>query len=70
MTESVVNTLTTIGILRLNKFVKSKSESTSPSLETLKINFAATNLNPWLQLFSKSTPSENILILKRNSKEF
>ena len=39
------------------------------SLETFKIDFAATNLNPWLQLFSKSTPSENILILKRNSKE-
>ena len=56
-------------MLRLNQFVKSKS-STSLSLETFKINFAATNLNPWLQLFSKSTPSENILILKKNSKEF
>ena len=53
-------------MLRLNQFVKSKS-STSLSLETLKINFAATNLNPWLQLFSKSTPSENILILKKRT---
>ena len=55
------------------QFLKSKTEFERwifLSLETFKLDFAATNLNPWLQLFSKSTPSENILILKRNSKEF